>query len=228
MRLRLAGLCISFTALAVACSVVGDGKVERIEPQFGVDDTLPSSTSIATTTSFAETTTTGLETTTTVVQIDLEPVRLYFVASGQLTYVLQSLPSPVTLPQMIAALRSPPEGDLGAGLSTLIPRDAEIFVSTANGVATVTLPADFFDLVPVAIDQRYVIAQLVLTLTSSRGIGQVIFNLRVPLPLGQERPAGQQLTFSDYASLTDPNPPVPDPTVPVDSNSGTTSSTTGG
>ncbi len=223
MRMRLAGLCIAFTGLAVACSVVDDGKVERIEPPFGVDDTLPSST-IATTTSSAETTTTGLESTTTTTPVQTEPVQLFFVASGQLTYVLQALASPVTLPQMIAALQSPPEGDLGAGLSTLVPKHAEILVSTANGIAYVTLPLDFFELVPVPIDQRYVIAQLVLTLTSSRGIGQVVFNLRVPLPLGQERPAGQQLTFSDYASLTDPNPPVPDPTVPAD----TTSSTTGG
>ena len=225
MRRRIVCLCILLTATAVACSVVGDGKVERIQPQFGLDDTLPSSTSILTTTSLFETTTTGVETTTTTPQPQTEDVRLYFVASGQLTYVLQPLASPVTLGQVIAALQSgPPAGDLGAGLRTVLPNFAEIRVTTdGSGIATVTLPDDFFDLVPGLNDQRLVIAQLVLTLTSSRGVGQVVFNLRVPLPTGQERPAGLQLTFSDYASMTDPNLDIPDPTLPA-----ATSTTVGG
>ena len=221
MRRRVISLGILLTMTAVACSVVDDGKVERIDPQFGLDNTLPSSTSIATTTSLFETTTTGLETTTT--QVQSEEVRLYFVASGQLTYVSKPLASPVTLGQVIAALQSgPPAGDLGAGLLTVLPTSAEIRVTTnGTGIATVTLPSDFFDLVPGLNDQRLVIAQLVLTLTSFRGIGQVAFNLRVPLPSGQERPAGLQLTFSDYASMTNSNVDAPDPTFPVAATSTT-------
>ena len=216
MRRRILCLAILLTMTAVACSVVDDGKVERIDPQFGLDDTLPSSTSIATTIPLFETTTTGLETTTTTPQPQTEAVRLYYVASGQLTYVSQPLASPVTLGQVIAALQSPPAGDLGAGLLTVLPSFAEMRATTdGSGIATVTLPEDFFDLVPGLNDQRLVIAQLVLTLTSFRGIGQVTFNLPVPLPTGQERPAGLELTFSDYKSMTDSNLDVPDPTFPL-------------
>ena len=96
MRRRIVCLGILLTMAAVACSVVDSGKVERIQPQFGLDDTLPSSTSIDTTIALFETTTTGLETTTTAPQPQTEAVRLYYVASGQLTYVSQPLASPVT------------------------------------------------------------------------------------------------------------------------------------
>lgn len=214
MRRRVFVLGVLLTVIAVACSVVDDGKVERIDPPFALDDTLPSSTSIETTTTQLATTTTGLETTTTIVQT--EQVRLYFVASGQLTYVLQPLASPVTFQQIIAALQiGPPTGDVGIGLRTIVPSDADIRVDTdGTGVAFVTLPENFFEgLLPS--DQRLVIAQLVLTITRTSGIGQVVFNVDVPLTTGQVFPAGQRLTFSDYESYTDPNSPVaPDPTPP--------------
>lgn len=213
MRRRTITVAALLWFVAAACGVVEDGKVERIDPQFGLDDTLPSTTMEATTTTILATTTTGFETTTT--QVQTEQVRLYFVASGQLTYVLQGLASPVTLPQIIAALQAgPPAGDLGAGLRTIVPSDVEIRVTTdGSGVASVTLPPGFFELVGVQNDQRLVIAQLVLTLTVSRGVGQVVFNQAVPLPTGQVRLAGQQLTFNDYESYTDSNPQfAPDPT----------------
>lgn len=211
MRTRAIILGVLFTVTAVACSVVEDGKVERIEPPFALDDPLPSSTSIESTTTQQATTTLALETTTT--QFQLEPVRLYFVASGQLTYVQQPLASPVAFPQIIAALQQIPAGDAGIGLRTIVPSTAEIRVDTdGTGVAFVTLPEDFFDLVVLPSDQRLVIAQLVLTLTRTSGIGQVVFNLAVPSDTGQVRPAGQRLTFSDYESMTDSDSQVgPDP-----------------
>jgi len=224
MRVRVVGLGVLFAATAVACSVVDQGKVERIDPQFGLDDTLPSSTFRSTTTTQLATTTTGFETTTT--QVFTEQVRLYFVASGQLTYVLQPLASPVTSAQIVAALQlGPPEDSSGAGLRTIVPSNVEIRVTTdGTGIARVTLPDGFFDLVPVPNNQRLVIAQLVLTITNIRGVGQVTFNQAVPLPGGQVRPAGQQLTFSDYESLTDSNLQFDaDPTLPVE-----TSTTVGG
>lgn len=215
MRRRAIALGVLFAVVPVACSVVDDGKVERIDPPFGLDDTLPSSTFIETTTTQLATTTTGLETTTTNVQT--EQVELYFVASGQLTYVLQLLASPVTFQQIIAALQQgPPAGDQGIGLRTIVPSEADIRVDTdGTGVASVTLPLDFFEgLLPS--DQRLVIAQLVLTITRTSGIGQVVFNVDVPLTTGQVFPAGQRLTFSDYESYTDPNSPLsPDPTPPT-------------
>jgi hypothetical protein len=211
----------------VACGVVDEGKVERIDPQFGLDDTLPTTTVIETTTTQLATTTTGLETTTT--QVQTEPVDLYFVASGQLTYVQQPLAAPATLQQIIAALQRSPAGDVGIGLTTIVPDVADIRVTTTDGVAYITLPDGFFDLLSGLSDQRFAIAQLVLTITSSRGIGQVVFNEAVPLPFGQVRAAGQELTFSDYESLTNPNPQVaPDLTVPTATTTSQTTTTTGG
>lgn len=214
MRRRAIILGLLCAVTPVACSVVDEGKVERIDPPFGLDDTLPSSTFIETTTTQLATTTTGLETTTTNVQT--EQVELYFVASGQLTYVLRLLASPVIFEQIIAALKQAPTGDVGIGLRTIVPSEADIRVDTdGTGVAYVTLPLNFFEgLLPS--DQRLVIAQLVLTITRSSGIGQVVFNVDVPLTTGQVFPAGQRLTFSDYESYTDPNSPVsPDPTPPT-------------
>ena len=217
MRIRLAAMCVLITAVAVACSVVDEGKVERIDPQFGLDDTLPS-TSTSTSTTLFETTTTGLAPTSTLVN---EPVTLYFVTNGQLTPSLQPMATPVTLQKIITALQLGPSGD---GLRTVVPDDVEIRVTTdGSGVATIFLPDNFFELVAQP-EQRLVIAQLVLTITSSRGIGQVVFNQRVPLPGGTERPAGLQLTFSDYAVYTGTSPQFsPDPTVAT-----ATTTTTGG
>ncbi|MEQ1874151.1 MAG: GerMN domain-containing protein [Ilumatobacteraceae bacterium] len=211
MRARVITLGLLFAIIPVACGVVDEGKVERIDPPFGLDDTLPSSTFIETTTTQQATTTIPLETTT--IQLQTEPVRLYFVASGQLTYVLQDMAAPVAFPQIIAALQQAPVGDVGIGLRTIVPNDADIRVDTdGTGVAYITLPENFFEgLLPS--DQRLVIAQLVLTITRTSGIGQVVFNVDVPLTTGQVFPAGQRLTFSDYESYTDPNTPVgPDPT----------------
>lgn len=206
MRVRLVAICVLFTATAVACSVVDEGKVERIDPQFGLDDTLPA-TSSSTTTTLIETTTTGLEPATTVVPN--EPVTLYFVTNGQLTPTLQPMATPVTLQKIITALQLGPFGD---GLRTVVPDNVDIRVATdGSGVATVTLPDDFFVLVALP-NQRLVIAQLVLTITSSRGVGQVVFNQRVPLPSGVERAPGVELTFADYEIYTgtssqfDPDP----------------------
>ena len=215
MRIRIAILGGLLTVAAVACSVVDEGKVERIDPQFGLDDTLPSSTSIATTTTQLATTTTGLETPTTVVAT--EQVRLYFVTSGQLSDGTQTLASPVTFAQIIFALQLGPPEDLAGG-RTIVPSDAEIRVTTdGSGVASVTLPEGFFELIPdPANNQRLVIAQLVLTITSSRGIGQVTFNQAVPLPNGGVRAPGQQLSFSDYRIYTSSNSDVvTEPTVPA-------------
>lgn len=217
MRRRITGLAILLIVVPVACSVVDEGKVEHIDPPFGLDDTLPSSTS-STSTTVLETTTTGAIPPTT---LPTESVTLYFVTNGQLAPLLQPLPTPVTLQTIIAALQLGPAGD---GLRTVVPSEVDIRVTTdGSGVATINLPPDFFELVPLP-SQRLVIAQLVLTITSSRGIGQVVFNQRVPLPGGTEQPAGLQLTFSDYEVYTGTSPQFsPDPTLPA----ATTSTTDG-
>jgi spore germination protein GerM len=180
----------------------------------------------------ASTTTTELISTTsalvptTVVQT--EPVRLYFIASGQLTYVATPLPAPAALGQIVAALQDgPPAGDLGRGLRSAVPpaRVAEIKVTSNNsGVALVELPPGFFDTISLS-DQRLVTAQLVLTLTDSRGIGQVQFNIAVPKPNGEVAPPGQLLARADFLSLLESSST---PTTSTLTSTTTTTSTTGG
>ena len=201
MRLRVLVIIASLATVQMACSVVEEGTVDQINPPFGLDDTLPTTSTIVTTTTMAATTTSGLETTTTP-PVQSEQVRLYFVASRQLTSVTAQLPSPVTLPQIVAALQAgPPEGELGTGLRSTVPPLAEIdIIEDRSGVAQVELPEGFFDTISPG-DQRLVIAQLVLTLTDSRGIGQVVFNQAVPKPSGEIIAAGQPLAYRDYLSL---------------------------
>lgn len=186
---------------AVACGVVDDGRVEPVSPPFGLSATLAPTTTGSTTTTAAVDTTT-VDTATTAPAVQTEQVRLYFVASGQLTYVVAQLPSPVALAQIISALQAgPPTGELGTGLRTALPLDIEIGIGTdGSGVAQVVLPDGFFDLMTVT-DQRLVVAQIVLTLTDSRGIGQVTFDQAVPKPSGELTPPGEPLAYRDFQSL---------------------------
>lgn len=196
----LAGFCV---LLPVACSVVDDGKVRRLDPPDELTDTLPTTTTtILTTTTMAETTTTGLETTTT--ELPSESVFLYYISSGgQLNPFPGQLPSQYAMSQLIAQLQGGP-GDipLAVGLRSAIPRAVDIFASPdGTGVAQVVLPEGFFDTIP-ASDQRLAIAQIVMTLLRNvPGIGQVAFNLQVSGPAGEVIAPGQLLTSADYASL---------------------------
>lgn len=206
MKLRLVPLGAVFigSSIATACGVVGNNGVERISPPGALSVTLPASTEPSTT--VAATSTSGLATTT--VAIQTEPVRLYFITSGRLTYVATPLASPVSLTQIVAALEAgPPEGALGQGLRSALPSPktpADSLHADNNnaGVAQVELPRHFFDAIAVS-DQRLVIAQIVLTLTDSRGIGQVEFNETVPKPSGEAVPAGTPLSKADFQSLLD-------------------------
>jgi hypothetical protein len=217
--LRHGPLLIAAVALAlgvVACGVVGDGKVDRVDPPFGLGDTLaPTTTEAPTTTALSTTTTSGLETSTTGVQT--EQVRLYYILSSQLTYVTQAVPTPATPQLIIAALQAGPQGELATAMRSAVPPPpTEILVSSAAGVATVQLPVGFFDNIAVT-DQRLVTGQLVLTLTDSRGIGQVQFNQTVPKPSGEAVPAGQLLTRNDFVALLDSATSVDPANVPTTS-----------
>lgn len=202
MQTRVLTCCAAIAVTVAACSVVGDGKVDTIDPPFGLADTAATSTTEApTTTALSTTTTIGLETTTTLVQT--ERVRLYFITSGQLLYVEGALPAPAALQQILATLQlgTDPLGDLGAGLRSAVPSAAEIRVlDTGTGVATVELPEGFFDGIP-ALDQRLAIGQIVLTLTDSRGVGQVQFDLAVPNATGEVIQPGTPLSRLDFAPL---------------------------
>ncbi|MGB8860879.1 MAG: GerMN domain-containing protein [Ilumatobacteraceae bacterium] len=201
MRIRLLTLAGLIAVVPVACSVVDDGKVQRINPPDELTDTLPPTTIERTTTTLAATTTTGLESTTTEVQA--EPVKMYFISSGKLSPVIGSLSSQYDLPRLIALLqKGPPEGELGVGLRSAVPAEMQIDAfQNGSGVAQVLLPDDFFDTIPAG-DQRLAIAQIVMTvLDNTPGVGQVVFNLQVSGPAGELIPAGELLTRAEYEFL---------------------------
>lgn len=195
----LGGLLVVVTA---GCSVIDDGKVQRVDPPNELTDTLPSTTTtIPTTTSEPATSTTGLETTTT--ELQAQTVQLFYVAGAKLSPVPGQLPAQYALFQLLAQLQDgPPEGQLGSGLRNAIPPNVVIDASPdGTGVAQVVLPEGFFDTIPAA-DQRLAIAQIVLTLLENTpGIGQVAFNVQVSGPGGEIIPAGQLLTRANYAAL---------------------------
>jgi len=202
MRVRVMILLALLGSLSAACSVVGDGKVNPVSPPFGLDDTVVSSTEAPSTTALA-TTTIVPEPSTTI--IPTEPVRQYYISGAQLLFVTTPLPAGAGLTQIMAALQAGPEplGALAVGLRSAVPgpQDGDIIVTDNRaGIALVTLPANFFDKVPVT-DQRLATAQIVLTLTDSRGIGQVQFDQAVPKPSGALAAAGKPLTHADYASM---------------------------
>ncbi|HNJ97562.1 MAG TPA: GerMN domain-containing protein [Ilumatobacteraceae bacterium] len=195
MRTRIALLAAASVVALAACSVVDDGKVSNIDPPDGLTDTRPATT---TTTIVESTVSSGPTTSTTLVQS--EPVRLYFIVGSTLSYVTVQIPTPVLPFVIISTLQKGPPGDL-VGMRTALPRDVVISVETDDsGVASVELPDDFFDRVSGG-DQKLAIAQIVLTLTDNRGIGQVIFNQPVLKPLGEFVAAGEPLSRRDFAPL---------------------------
>ncbi len=201
MFLRLAAILGVLTVATVACSIVDNGRVERITPPAELTDTLPPTTIATTTTSEAVTTTSGQETTTTEVQADT--VQLYYISSGKLSPIVGSLSSQYAPSQLMALLQKGPIDDpINIGLRNAIPAGIEIDASQdGSGVAQVILPEGFFDTIPVG-DQRLAVAQIVMTLLGNiRGVGQVAFNLQVSGPTSELIPAGQTLSRADYQTL---------------------------
>lgn len=212
---RVIVMMICIASVAAGCSFNNGGQVQRIganDVPYRLDDTIATTTSSTTTTTILAATSTSAAPTSST--IAFEAVRLYFITGGQLTYVLVPVPSPVALPQVMAKLQEgPPQGDIGTGLRTALPgSDVQIPVSDdGSGIASVDLPAGFFDTIPQT-DQRFAIAQLVLTLRLA-GIGQVRFTqlgepVRVPRGTGELAEPGQPLALQDYEVLLKATPPT--------------------
>ena len=225
MRHRtLAGAIAALGLLAApGCGISGDGELQTIrdEDLQGLDETTTSTTATTApaTTTPAATTPPGATSTT----IGTEPVDLYFVDGNLLQPVRISLAAPVSPTRAIAALLTgPPSGEAGIGLRTHLRPGLVNFpvVESGAGYASVDLETDAFSGIDPA-DQRTAIAQIVLTLVSRPGIGQVQFTLdgepmRVPRRDGLQSDPGDAVYKDDYVSLLDP-------AVVTSTTSGTTS-----
>ncbi len=185
--------------LLSGCTVATQGEFERI-PQsdipFGLANPVTPSTSTTTTSSTTQETSDVVD----------QPVDLFFVASSSVVRVQRNVASPATVAQVLALLAEGPANEPAyAGLRSALPMNLQAEVTVTRGVAEVDATRAFLAALQ-PIDQRLAIAQMVLTLTSRPGVGQVIFTvdgipIAVPRGRGDLVEAGTPVTFDDYANL---------------------------
>ncbi len=214
----LLGAVIALTIAAASCGVPGSGDFQRINPDNvpavlneTTSTTAPSTTRPAFTapppTATAPTTSTSTTLAPTSSTTAVYDVQLYFVAGpGQLTAITRQLASPAPGQVLSALVDGVPDGTEYEGLSTTLPPPGlEWNVSVTGGRATVEVPPEFLTETP-ARDQPLAIAQIVLSLTSRPGIGQVTFvSDEQPIAVikgdGQQTTVGADVVCEDYSDL---------------------------
>lgn len=135
-----------------------------------------------------------------------EPIDAYFISNSRVLKIVRLVAAPAGPDQALATLSALDTQDPAlAGLRTAIPKSFSATVTVERGVASVDSTRGLLDTLS-PLDQRLAVAQIVLTLTSRPGIGQVLFSVDgVPtgVPRGRGDLAGPltPVTFDDYASL---------------------------
>ena len=200
---RVISLLLVFTI--ASCGVPRSSKVVEISKAELPTELNQQPTTTTTTTTVAEDAS-AKETQQPASEVLSEPVELYYISDDRLVATTQSIVSPATISQVLAALiAGPPTGDNGLGLRSALPIDLNAEIDISKGVAQINTTAEFLtELSP--IDQRLAIAQLVLTFTRRPGVGQVIFtvdgqNVAVPRGRGDLAKPGTTVSFDDYSSL---------------------------
>lgn len=189
------------TMIAVVALVsCGPRTQDEATPLRGVPGDLTAPTSTSTTTS----STTVAPTMTTVVET--ESVLLHFILGETITTTLRNLPlNPDPQAVLDSLLAGYPSSAFGPDVRSAIPRDLAATVTVERGLATVDVEGSLLaEISP--IDQPLAIAQIVLTLTSRPGIGQVEFRVdgdpqAVPRGGGELAPADEPVAYDDYAVL---------------------------
>ena len=162
----------------------------------------------ATTTSSTTSTTSPVNSTST--SIATEPVTLYVILEDHLIQTSHDLPSGASEQDVLdelLGLSSDPS--MGATIRSALPKNLTATVSVERGLATVDTDASLLtDISP--LDQRLAIGQIVLTLTSRPGVGQVAFFVdgkpqAVPRGGGDLAPASQPVAYDDYLQLVTPS-----------------------
>ena len=232
---RLAVISLALLAFVAACGIPGSGDVARIpDSKIGaLDDTLPAPSTTTTTTPVTivpTTTTIVAEVTTTT--IATEDAILYFISGGILVPFTRTMRKGASSSEVLSALQEgPSSGDIIVGLRTAVPTQGQAPLSVTedgSGVATVDLPANFYD--PDVVkqeDQRLAIGQIVLTLTELGRIGQVLFTqanvpIGVPRGSGDLSQPGQALPPRDYLELLESTPPTTTTTTTIPPTTPTT------
>lgn len=196
MRFTTVGSLALVSVVCASCAIPSDGAFEAI-PAADVPYELASPRTTVVPSS--ATTLPGSDTST-------EAIDAYFIANSRVLKIVRLVAAPAGPDQAIATLSTLDSQDPTlAGLRTAIPRTFSATVTVERGVAIVDSTRGLLDTLS-PLDQRLAVAQIVLTLTSRPGIGQVLFAVDgVPtgVPRGRGDLAGQltPVTFDDYASL---------------------------
>lgn len=199
------GLIRRTSLVLVAALVVGCGP--RVQDTASPLRGVPGELTAPTTTSTTTTSTSIAPTRTTVVET--ESVQLHFILGESITMVVRQLATPAE-PQNVldSLLAGYPTSLFGTDVRSAIPRDLEATVTVERGLATVDTAGSLLTEIS-PIDQPLAIAQIVLTLTSRPGIGQVEFLVNgepqaVPRGGGELAPADEPVAYDDYAMLLSP------------------------
>lgn len=190
---RLA-FAVATASLIAGC---GPGPENRATQLRGVPEDLTAPTSTTTTSTIPAIPSTSVAT---------EAIVLYFVLGESVTPVVRSIrvdPDPQDVLDLL--LQGYPPSMFGPDLRSAVPSDLTATVSVERGLATVDTDQSLLSEIS-PIDQPLAIAQIVLTLTSRPGIGQVIFRVNgepraVPRGGGELAPAEQPVAYDDYAML---------------------------
>lgn len=191
---RFGTMCV----LLASCAVPKSGAVDEVSPNdipFGLNSPETSSPS----------TTTTLVVQTTVAGTAYEKADLFFVENASLIRVQLEIPSPTSLQDVFVALVTGLPDPARSKARTLLPPAFAANIDVVGGVANVNSKSGYLDSIKPN-EQRLAIAQIVLTLTSQPGIGQVTFSvggksIGVPRGRGDIAGAGIPVTFDDYKML---------------------------
>lgn len=189
---------IACCVLLSACAVPKSGSFNEVNPNdipFGLNSPETS----------APATTTPVLVPTTVAGTTYEYADLFFVKSSSLVRIRLEIPSPTNLQGVFTALVLGLPDPAHSKVKTLLPSAFSANIEVVGGVANVNSKRGYLDAIKPN-EQRLAIAQIVLTLTSQPGIGQVTFSvggkpIGVPRGQGDIAGAGTPVTFDDYKML---------------------------
>ena len=135
-----------------------------------------------------------------------EPIDLFFISNSRIIKVQRNVASPANPSQAMSSLvEGPSTSPEFIGLRTALPTTFAASVDVIRGVARVDATRAFLESLS-GLDQKLAIAQIVLTLTSRPGVGQVLFSvdgklISVPRGRGDSVASGVAVTFDDYSTL---------------------------
>ena len=144
------------------------------------------------------------------VNAPVETVSLYFISANKVIPTLRDLPVEPSLQQVLSELvEGLPPASFVSLLRSALPDKLRATVEVTRGLAVVDTDESLLA-VSASIDQRLAIAQIVLTLTSRPGVGQVLFTVdgrpqAVPRGAGDLAKANQPVAYEDYVSLLEEN-----------------------